>query len=33
MAEYMELLKPLLQKHGARAGDAFRIAVAVYPEV
>jgi DNA-binding transcriptional ArsR family regulator len=32
MAEYLEMLKPLLKKHGARKGDAFRVAVAVYPE-
>ena len=30
--EYMALLKPLLKKHGARKGDRYRVAVAVYPE-
>ena len=29
--EYMEALKPLLKKYGARTGDEFRVAVAVYP--
>ena len=32
MQEYLALLKPLLKKHGGRKGDAFRVAVAVYPE-
>jgi DNA-binding transcriptional ArsR family regulator len=32
MAEYLELLKPLLKKHGARKGDPYRVALAVYPE-
>lgn len=32
MDEYLALLKPLLRKHGARAGDAFRVVTAVYPE-
>lgn len=32
MVEYVEALKPLLKKHGARKGEAFRVAVAVYPE-
>jgi len=30
--EYLETLKPLLKKHGARKGEAFRVAVALYPE-
>ena len=35
MREYLEVLKPLLRKHGARRGSgdvAFHVAVAVYPE-
>jgi DNA-binding transcriptional ArsR family regulator len=34
LQEYVELLRPLLRKHGARrgSGDAFHVAVAVYPE-
>jgi DNA-binding transcriptional ArsR family regulator len=32
MDEYLSMLKPLLKKHGGRAGDRFRVAVAVYPE-
>ena len=32
MREYLELLKPLLKKHGTRKGDPFHIAVAVYPD-
>ena len=32
MAEYLEMLKPLLKRHGARKGEAFHVAVAVYPE-
>jgi DNA-binding transcriptional ArsR family regulator len=32
MAEYLELLKPLLKKHGARAGERYRVATVVYPE-
>jgi DNA-binding transcriptional ArsR family regulator len=31
MAEYLDLLKPLLRKHGARDGGAFRVVTAVYP--
>jgi hypothetical protein len=27
----MELLKPLLNKHGTRKGEPFHLAVAVYP--
>jgi DNA-binding transcriptional ArsR family regulator len=33
MQEYLAALGPLLKKHGSRDGDAFRVAVAVYPEV
>jgi DNA-binding transcriptional ArsR family regulator len=32
MAEYLDLLEPLLRKHGARQGGAFRVVTAVYPE-
>jgi hypothetical protein len=32
MEEYLAVLKPLLSKHGARKGEGFRVAVAVYPE-
>ncbi|HET6775155.1 MAG TPA: helix-turn-helix domain-containing protein [Acidimicrobiales bacterium] len=32
MEEYLGLIKPLLRKHGAREGDAFRVVTAVYPE-
>jgi DNA-binding transcriptional ArsR family regulator len=32
MDEYLEMLKPLLKKHGTRSGDAFRVAAAVYPD-
>jgi DNA-binding transcriptional ArsR family regulator len=32
MEEYLEVLKPLLKKHGSRKGDGFRVAAAVYPE-
>jgi DNA-binding transcriptional ArsR family regulator len=32
MAEYLDLLEPLLRKHGAREGGAFRVVTAVYPE-
>jgi DNA-binding transcriptional ArsR family regulator len=32
MEEYLAMLKPLLSRHGARRGDTFRVAVAVYPE-
>jgi len=35
MQEYLELLQPLLRKHGAKRGSgdpAFHVAVAVYPE-
>ena len=32
MAEYLAVLKPLLKKHGARTGDGFRVALAVYPQ-
>jgi DNA-binding transcriptional ArsR family regulator len=32
MAEYLDQLEPLLRKHGAREGGAFRVVTAVYPE-
>jgi DNA-binding transcriptional ArsR family regulator len=32
MDEYLRMLKPLLRKHGSRTGEAFRVAVAVYPD-
>ncbi len=32
MEEYLAMLKPLLKKHGGRRGDAFHVALAVYPE-
>jgi DNA-binding transcriptional ArsR family regulator len=32
MEEYLELVKPLLRKHGARDGGAYRVVTAVYPE-
>jgi len=31
MQEYLAALKPLLKRHGSKHGDAFRVAVAVYP--
>ena len=31
MDEYLAALKPLLKKHGARQGEEFRVALAVYP--
>ena len=31
--EYLDLLKPLLKKHGSRSGDAYHVALAVYPKV
>lgn len=33
MTEYLELLKPLLKKHGGRKGAPFRVVLGVYPEV
>jgi DNA-binding transcriptional ArsR family regulator len=30
--EYLAAVKPLLKKYGARKGDAFRIALAAYPD-
>lgn len=32
MTEYLALLGPLLKKHGSRAGAAFRVALAIYPD-
>lgn len=32
MEEYLDVLEPLLRKHGAREGGAFRVVTAVYPE-
>ena len=32
MEEYLDMLKPLLRKHGARKGDGYRAVAAVYPE-
>jgi len=32
MREYLAAVKPLLKKYGTRRGDAFRVAVAVYPD-
>lgn len=32
MKEYLEVLKPLLKKHGGRRGDPFRVAAAIYPD-
>lgn len=32
MQDYLTLVKALLKKHGARKGEAFRVAIAVYPE-
>ncbi len=32
LEEYLEALKPLLKKYGARHGDEFRVALAVYPK-
>ena len=32
MRDYMAALKPLLKKHGARRGDPYRVAIAVYPD-
>lgn len=32
MTDYLEALGPLLAKHGARAGQTFRVALAVYPD-
>ena len=31
ISEYMAALKPLLKRYGSRTGDAYRVAVAVYP--
>ena len=31
LREYLEVLQPLLKKHGARKGEGFRVALAVYP--
>ena len=33
LAEYLELLKPLLKKHGGRRGTPYRVVLGVYPEV
>jgi DNA-binding transcriptional ArsR family regulator len=30
--EYMAAMKPLLKRYGARSGDGFRVALAVYPD-
>jgi DNA-binding transcriptional ArsR family regulator len=30
--EYLAAVKPLLQRHGVPTGDAYRVAIAVYPE-
>jgi DNA-binding transcriptional ArsR family regulator len=30
--EYLTAMKPLLKKYGARRGDAYRVALAVYPD-
>ena len=32
MEEYLRFVGPLLKKHGARRGDAFRVVCAVYPD-
>ena len=32
MDDYLAALKPLLAKHGARGGEAYRVALAVYPD-
>lgn len=32
MRDYMAALEPLLKKHGARRGEPFRVAIAVYPD-
>lgn len=32
MEEYLAVLGPLLEKHGARKGRGFRVALAVYPD-
>jgi DNA-binding transcriptional ArsR family regulator len=32
MREYLAALQPLLKKYGTRRGDAFRVAVAIYPD-
>lgn len=32
MQDYLEMLGPLLRKHGARRGDTYRVLLAVYPE-
>ncbi len=32
MTEYLSMLGPLLKKHGAKRGDRYRVAIAVYPE-
>ena len=33
LEDYMDALRKLLNKHGATKGDAFRVAVAAYPEL
>jgi DNA-binding transcriptional ArsR family regulator len=32
MDEYMAMMKPLLKKHSGRAGNTYRVALAVYPQ-
>lgn len=31
LRDYLDALRPLLKKHGARRGEGFRVALAVYP--
>ncbi len=32
MEEYLDMLKPLLRRHGARKGDGYQVVAAIYPE-
>lgn len=33
LSEYLDVLEPLLKKHGGRKGERFRVVLGVYPEV
>jgi DNA-binding transcriptional ArsR family regulator len=33
MTEYLQLIGPLLKKHGAASGEPFRLATAIYPDL
>jgi hypothetical protein len=32
MTEFLEVIGPLLRKHGTRDGEPFRVALGVYPD-